>query len=329
MRKILLSVAVLLISIFMILSCEKNSTESTVNIPEVTTADVSEITDTTAKCGGTIISDGGATVTARGVCWSTDQTPTVADNKTIDETGAGSFTSNITGLTAETTYYVRAYATNSAGTGYGSATSFTTEEALQTGTVTDIDGNTYQTVKIGDQWWTAENLKVTHYRNGDAIPNVTDNTEWSNLTTGAYCNYDNDDNNADTYGSLYNWYAVNDRRNIAPEGWHVPSDAEWQILIDYLGGEGVAGGKMKATGTTIWNSPNTGATNESGFSALPGGYRHDDEGYYNMCYDTYFWSSSGSSSRDAWYRNLDYDYSGVYRNYDYKRYGFSVRCVRD
>ncbi len=328
MRKQFLMMALLtFFFLLVIFSCEKNSTESSANVPEVTTAEVSAITDTTAQCGGTITSDGGATVTARGVCWSTDQTPKVSDNKTTNGTGAGSFTSNITGLTAETTYYVRAYATNSAGTGYGSAMSFTTIKP--TGTVTDIDGNTYQTVKIGDQWWMAENLKVTHYRNGDPIPNVTGDTEWKYLTTGAYCNYDNDANNATTYGRLYNWYAVNDSRNIAPTGWHVPSDAEWQTLLNYLGGSSTAGGKLKETGTSHWNSPNTGATNESGFSALPGGCRVRNGGYTNMGDYANFWSSTECSSASGWPRALSYGSSGVRRQYPDGQVGFSIRCMRD
>ncbi|MCK5148368.1 T9SS type A sorting domain-containing protein [bacterium] len=196
-------------------------------------------------------------------------------------------------------------------------------------TVTDIDGNVYRTVKIGDQWWLAENLKVIHYRNGDDIPNVTDNTEWQNLTTGAYCNYDNDLNNVVTYGRLYNWYAVDNSRNIAPEAWHVPTDAEWTTLTTYLG-ENLAGGKMKEIGTTHWSSPNTGATNESGFSALPGGARN----YYGIfehigSTTADFWSSTESSSYGAWYRNLDYNYSDVYRTSYVKEGGFSVRLIRD
>ena len=311
------------------LSCEKNPTESTADVPEVTTAEVIAVTSTTAQCGGTITSDGGATVTARGVCWSTGQNPSVADDTTNDVTGAASFTSNITGLTASTIYYVRAYATNIAGTGYGSVISFTTKEALQLGTITDVDGNTYQTVKIGDQWWMAENLKVTHYRNGDPIQNVTVDTEWVNLTTGAYCNYDNDADNSTTYGSLYNWYAVDDSRNISPEGWHVPSDAEWQTLVDYLGGDVVASGKMKETGTTHWTSPNTGATNESGFSALPGGCRHGDGTYGTVGNYVAFWSSTKYGSYGAWTRSLSYNNFGVYRSNYSRQSGLSVRCVRD
>jgi len=210
--------------------------------------------------------------------------------------------------------------------------SFTTKEIFP-GTITDIDGNVYQTVKIGNQLWMAENLKVTHYRNGDPIPNVTDNTEWENRKTGAYCNYDNNINNADIYGKLYNWYAVNDSRNIAPEGWHVPSDAECKTMVKYFGGEDVAGGKLKEAGTTHWKSPNTGATNESGFSGLPGGCRYGSgpyDTYDNMGNSAYFWSSPESNSYSAWYRGLRYDHSEVYRNYcSDKRYGFSVRCLRD
>ncbi len=295
--------------------------------PVLTTAAVTEITETTAQCGGTITSDGGATVTARGVCWSTSPTLTVADSKTSDGDGAGSFTSFITGLAASTTYYVRAYATNSAGTGYGSAISFTA--AAFSSTVFDIDDNVYQTVTIGSQVWMAENLKVTHYRNGDAIPNVTDSLTWVGLSTGAYCNYNNEEGHIAVYGRLYNWYAVDDSRNIAPAGWHVPSDAEWQTLVDYLGGYAIAGGKMKEEGTTHWNDPNTGATNESGFTALPGGDRYTHGNFSNMGHGAYFWSSTEYSSSLAWIRFVCCSLSDIARYNLYKHYGFSVRCVRD
>jgi uncharacterized protein (TIGR02145 family) len=208
-------------------------------------------------------------------------------------------------------------------------------------TVTDYDGNTYFTVKIGDQCWMAQNLKVTHYRNGDPIPNVTGDTEWSNHSTGAYCEYDNDPANVDTYGRLYNWYAVDDSRNIAPEGWHVPTDAELKQLEMYLGmsqaeADGTGwrgtdeGGKLKEAGTTHWLAPNTGATNESGFTALPGGLRYFDGLFTNLGNYAYFWSSTEFSGDFAWYRNLDYYGSQVGRYYYFdKHYGFSVRCVRD
>jgi uncharacterized protein (TIGR02145 family) len=296
-------------------------------LPVLTTASVSGITETTAECGGTITSDRGATVTARGVCWSMNATPTIANSKTTDGIGMGSFTSSITGLLDSMTYYVRAYATNSAGTGYGNTQSFTTESS--SGTVTDIDGNVYQTVTIGTQVWMAANLKVTHYRNGEDIPNVTNAAAWAALTTGGYCNYNNDVNNVATYGSLYNWYATVDSLNIAPTGWHVPTDAEWQTLSDFLGGDAVAGGKMKEAGTTHWVSPNTGATNESGFSALPGGFRDNGGACYGMSYSTRFWSATESSSSYAWDRSVGCYGSGISRGSDGKKEGFSVRCVRD
>lgn len=200
-----------------------------------------------------------------------------------------------------------------------------------TGTVTDIDGNTYLTVRIGDQWWMAENLEVTHYRNSDPIPNVTDPGAWHGLTTGAYCEYANDIANVAVYGRLYNWYAVEDSRNIAPEGWHVPTDADWQILTDCLGGNEIAGGKMKETGTTYWASPNIGATNESGFTGLPGGFRSGEVGstYLGMAYNAYFWSSTESDSNNGRFRYLYYDNSYSYRSDVNKRFGLSVRCVKD
>jgi len=196
-------------------------------------------------------------------------------------------------------------------------------------TVRDIDGNVYETVTIGTQVWMAENLKVTHYRNGDSIPNVINNTEWSNLTTGAYCNYDNNKTNADTYGCLYNWYTVSDNRNIAPGGWHVPSDGEWQILVSYLGSDSVAGGKMKEIGTTHWNSPNTGATNESGFFALPGGFRDYHGNFDYIGTHAYFWSSTEEYFNKSWGRKLVYSSSEVIRGSGYMYAGHSVRCVKD
>jgi uncharacterized protein (TIGR02145 family) len=295
--------------------------------PNVTTADVGEIMQTTAQCGGTVVSGGGAAVTARGVCWSTNQTPTVADAKTTDGTGLGGFVSALTGLAATTTYYVAAYATNGVGTGYGGIKSFTTTDSM--GTVTDIDGNTYRTVKIGNQWWMAENLEVTNYRNGDPIPNVSDSAAWAGQTAGAYCNYNNDVANVAAYGRLYNWYVMTDSRSMAPEGWHLPSDAEWQTLINYLGGNAAAGWKMKEAGTAHWLPPNTG-TNECGFTALPGGYRGTLYGIFgDLGNYACFWSTTAVSSTYGWYRSISYDNPTVDHYDSRKHYGFSVRCVKD
>ena len=196
--------------------------------------------------------------------------------------------------------------------------------------VTDIDGNFYWTVLIGDQLWMAENLKVTHYGNGDEILYVTNNDDWLDTLYGTYCYYNNDINNKDIYGNLYNWYAIDDERGLAPSRWRVATNDDWWILIDYLGGSSVAGGKMKETGIVHWDSPNTGATNESGFTALPAGYRYYVDGdSYDIGTSSFFWSSTESDSWNAAGRRL---YAGS-TNINYFRglpkiYGFPVRCVR-
>jgi len=189
--------------------------------------------------------------------------------------------------------------------------------------VKDIDGNIYKTIKIGNQWWMAENLKVTHYRNGDEIPCLTDDDKWDN-NNGAYCYYNNDSSNIRKNGMLYNWFAVNDSRKIAPKGWHIPSDEEWQVIVDYLGGDTLAGGKMKSIGTI------EGDLNENGFSALPGGYRYNHGTFDGIGTNSYFWSSTESSGGNAWYRYLYYGNSVVYRDDSgWKQGGYSVRCVKD
>lgn len=195
-------------------------------------------------------------------------------------------------------------------------------------TLADIDGNVYKTVEIGKQIWMAENLKVTRYRNGDEIPNVKDCSAWAGLSSGARCAYDDREYKADVYGYLYNWYAVSDGRKIAPSGWHMPTDEEWQTLVDYLGGENVAGGKMKETGTSHWKRLNTGATNVSGFSGLPGGYLSDGSFYY-LGIDASFWSATEYGADIAWSRYLCYGNSRVYRQSCIKLNGFSVRLLRD
>lgn len=197
-------------------------------------------------------------------------------------------------------------------------------------TVTDIDGNTYQTTKIGSQRWIKENLKVTHYRNGDAIPHVTDDSTWIRLTTGAYCCYENDPANGETYGILYNWHAVNDARGLAPEGSHIATDADWIEIIDYLGGADIAGGKMKKTGTTYWTDPNTGASNSSGLSMLPGGLRSDLSGDFSgMESSAFFWTATEQNSVDAVACKLIYNNAGIGKGETDKRKGLSIRCVKD
>ncbi|MBA7528679.1 hypothetical protein ES705_20867 [subsurface metagenome] len=193
--------------------------------------------------------------------------------------------------------------------------------------VTDYDGNYYNIVEIGSQVWMAENLKTTKYNDGTAIPLVTDPTTWINLTTPGYCWYDNNEANyKNTYGALYNWYTVNIGK-LCPTGWHVPTDAEWSTLIDYLGGESVAGGKLKETGTIHWNSPNTGATNETGFKALPGGLR--SVAFYDIGYYGRWWSATEQDAASAWIRVLANGNGIVFSSNNGKSAGFSVRCLRD
>src|ERR1035437_7888307 len=309
MKKLLLP----FLFILLFTSCKKPKT----NPATLTTTAASAITATTATSGGNITSNGGSTITARGVCWNTSVSPTIANSKTIDGTGTGIFASSITGLTAGTIYYIRAYATNSAGTAYGNELNFTTISSIPS-------------VTICSQVWMLKNLDVSTYRNGDLIPKVTDPTAWSALTTGAWCWYNNDSaTNASTYGKLYNWYAVNDPRGLAPTGWHVPSDAEWTTLITCLGGDAVAGSAMKETGTTHWTSPNTGATNSSGFTGLPGGGRNNDGTFGLVGNAGYWWSSSENDTPGAWARYLYYDDGDIDRTNYNKPYGFSVRCLRD
>lgn len=183
-------------------------------------------------------------------------------------------------------------------------------------------------ITICNQVWMQKNLDVDRYRNGDLIPQVTDPSVWSSLTIGAWCYYNNDAANGTTYGKLYNWYAVNDPRGLAPVGWHVPSDAEWTTLTTCLGGEPVAGGKLKST--SLWNPPNTGATNSSGFAGLPGGYRFYNNGSFNEIGDaSNWWSSTAYNSSYSWVRGLNYSTLNVFGGYSVKSIGSSVRCVRD
>jgi len=207
-------------------------------------------------------------------------------------------------------------------------------------TVTDVDGNIYRAVAIGDQAWMAQNLRTTRYSDSTTIAHVTDDRAWTQLGAGAWCNYDNEPANEAIYGKLYNWYAAANPK-ICPQGWHIPTDAEWQQLelvlgmaadevnaTDYRGGVQQVGGKMKAT--TLWQSPNTGATNESGFSGLAGGFRSSLDGSFDLLgFNGYWWSASKSVADSAWGRYLNFGGAGVGK-YDFdERDALCLRCVRD
>ena len=280
------------------------------------TSPITAITNISAMSGGNVISDGGIGLTARGVCWSVFPGPTVGGWSTNNGTGIGAFTSNITGLSPNTVYYVRAYATNPIGTGYGTEVNFTT---TNTGTTT-----------ICSQIWMDRNLSVSSYQNGDPIPLVTNSTTWASLTTGAYCYHNNDPASEALYGKIYNWYAVNDPRGLAPVGWHVASLSEWTSLASCLGGTAVAGGPLKETGTLHWASPNTGATNSSGFTALPGGYRANT-GTYSSVPGTLinWWTSTQVNSTDAHLRAVVNNAANLEIITYVKEGGAYVRCVKD
>jgi uncharacterized protein (TIGR02145 family) len=320
-------------------------TTTAVVVPTLTTTEVTGVTYNTAATGGNITDDGGGAVTARGICWATTLNPIIgATNTTTNGTGTGVFVSNITGLTDGTNYYVRAYATNSAGTAYGNQQLFTTVH--QTGTLTDNDGNTYRTVKIGNQWWMAQNLATTKYNDNSSIPNLTLDADWiaENGTAGhngAYCWYNNDGTTyKPLYGAIYNWYAVN-TGNLCPTGWHVPSDLEYQTLELFLGmAPGTNPGEVGAwedrgtdqgtqmKNTTGWASGQNG-TNTSGFSALPGGYRFGVDGTFQaLNQQSYWWASDQVDAATAFYRRLDGPLTTVYRMGVLKSAGKYVRCIK-
>jgi len=409
--------------------------------PTVTTEVITSITDNSAVSGGNVTDDGGSSVTAKGICWSTSQNPTIADSNTNDGTGTGSFVSNLTGLAGNTTYYVRAYATNSLGTAYGNQLNFTTDEELVitvtsptnqshwvgeesrlitwtdniTGNVNielfkggsieasiasdvtgnsydwtipntltegidytikvssvdngsifdfsedfeivmpleDIDGNKYKLIKIGVQWWMAENLKTTRYSNSDPLLDGTGVGDISgNYTAKYYFAYNDVAGNVDTYGRLYTWAAAMDgatgsdtnpsnRQGVCPTNWHIPSDAEWKEMEMHLGmsptdanADGLRGtdqgGQLKEAGTTHWNSPNSDLNNSSGFTALPGGYRNDNPGNFSGLNTLgHFWTSAAAAGNDSWYRELSFNTDQIIRDKWLKNFGRSVRCVKN
>ena len=317
------------------------------NLATLTTTAVSAIAETTAISGGNITNDGGSLITQRGVCYSTSPLPTTANTSTISGSGVGSFTSNFIGLTANTTYYVRAYASNSVGTAYGNELTFTTNAGgggivSNPGAGVTFDGYIYASIVLGNgQEWMAENLRTTVYANGDAIPEQTNSNYWGLLQTPAWAYYNNSEQLDSPFGKLYNWYTVADTRNVCPAGWHIPSDPEWNQLIEYLdplispdtlGAQStIAGSKMKSMGTQYWQAPNTDATNESGFNALPGGERQGDglNDFIQLNSNGHWWSSSLTNSGSAWYRSLSFDDGHIYRWYSTKRDGKSLRCLRD
>jgi uncharacterized protein (TIGR02145 family) len=314
------------------------STEPPAGVPELTTTPVSSITGTTAKSGGTIISEGGSPITAKGICWSPSSNPTTSDNCTNVGSGSAAFESTMTGLEQQHKYYVMAYAINASGTGYGNEIVFTTKFDCGTRLTDPRDEKTYLTVQIGDQCWMAENLNVGDYITGMKIPG-------NNSVIEKHC-YNDNEANCDLYGALYRWNEMMDHTEIemttgiCPKGWHIPSDFEWKILekelgmsqetADSTGWRGTdEGGKLKAAGTTYWEDPNAGATNSSLFTALPAGHVDPDGNFTGLGYNTSYWTSTLIIDTQCWRRYLDNNESRIYRIDGNRTWGASVRCVKD
>lgn len=301
-------------------------------LPILTTNTITTLTNfSSIITGGNITDNSGLNVSVRGVVWSTNPSPTTSlSTKKTNGDGNGSFSSTITSLSPATTYYIRAYATNSRGTAYGNELVYKTQSIFSNGNgVTDICGNTYPTIIINGKEWTKKNLDVCKYRNGDIIPQVQDLSQWGKLTTGAWCYYENKNENGTSYGKLYNGYALTDSRGIAPTGWHIPKNTEWDSLILYLGGKNVASGKLREIGTSHWLQNPTNTTNESGFTALPSGniiLEGTSYQYYYLGSNFTFWVKN--TPNNNYYSNSISLFSVEFHD-DNPRRGHAIRCVKD
>ena len=297
-------------------------------IIQLTTAEITNITGTSANSGGNITDNGGLEITARGVCWSENSNPTLNDSYTIDGVGSGIFISDITGLEKGTVYFVKAYAINAVDTSYGNTQTFTTEAPDGPGAeVIDIDGNIYSTVWIGGQNWMAENLKTHTYNN--SVPIELNYHEWDVTTTGAYTWYDNSSTNEDSLGCLYNWYAV-ETNNLCPDGWHVPSVEEWNQLRDYVGSQGYSGEEgtaLKSINGWWFNNSSIEGVDAFGFNAGPTGYRSDD-GVFSSPWSTYFWTNEGGAS-SAESKYISHLSSELNETGSAIKKGYSIRCIKD
>ena len=270
--------------------------------------------------------NGGKTVTQRGIVYSTTENPTTLNDKILSGTGIGEFSITITGLTQKTTYFVRAFASNEVGTAYSNQIKLTTNTASTT--ISDIEGNTYNTINIGNQIWMTSNLSTSRFRNGVYIPYILNSTQWATTKSPALSFYNHDNNFESNYGKQYNWYAVADPQGLCPIGWHIPSNNEWTILSDFLGGLNVAGGKMKATGTQFWSFPSNG-NNSSGFTGLPGGFRNVDGTFGILGYNGFWWSATDENEQKAFNRSIIYTDNVLSVGSSSKNQGFSVRCLKD
>jgi uncharacterized protein (TIGR02145 family) len=327
----LINLIYLVIIALTLYSCEKTEPENA----SISTAAVKNITASSAESGGIISSDGKLPVLYRGTCWGKNQNPTLLDSYSTDSIGVGSYSSKIIDINAGCKYYARAYFINSNDTVFGNQIEFTTSNYITFnsdkvyGSVTDIDGNVYKTITIGTQTWLAENLKTTHFQNGETISNETDLSKWGDfqISTSAYCWYKNDISNKDIYGAMYNWHAVSDIRNIAPAGWHVASVEDWQTLSQHLGGYNFGNPlRENTTAHWLWNKSYF-TTNQTGFTALPvGKIASLPFGFMDNGELAYFWTKTGTlDGSSCIYVGSEIAIDMMAPNCR----GFSVRCVKD
>jgi uncharacterized protein (TIGR02145 family) len=306
------------------------------SIPIVETVSASKISSYSALVGGQIIDNGGNPIIEKGICWIiVPYLPTIKDNVSIDSSGVEIFKISIDGLLPGTNYNVRAYAKNTKGISYGNQITFKTSLSpkvfnteLNYGMMSDIEGNIYKTIKIGNQVWMAENLKTTKYKNGANIRYCGNWYNWwdsvHNWEGALYTKYENNDEISEIYGYLYSYAAIG--RGLAPEGWHIPSDNEWFELINYLGGEGNAGQMAKEVGLAHWLNPNLGANNISGFTGIPGGMFKQT--YLGMGILSAWWSAGHQRHYFILYNNrIDFQRFGT--DYQGKDAGLSVRCIKN
>ncbi|WP_162304415.1 fibrobacter succinogenes major paralogous domain-containing protein [Maribellus luteus] len=320
---------------FLVLSCEKeDKTETYIN-----TIEVQNITSYSAECTSEISGDESFPIVARGVCWGKNEQPTLGNSFSVDDGGFGASSSKITGLNANSLYYLRAYYRSETDTVYGNQIEFSTPDyilfnpELTYGTVTDIDGNEYKTIQIGDQTWIAENLKTTRYQNGDAITHETDLYKWGHfqIQTGAYIFYDNNESNKDVHGALYNWYAASDSRNIAPEGWRVPTVEDWKKLSDYISPfqNGYYGYKLRETTSAHWSfydPMRLASTNSTGFTAIPSGKAVSGKFMDLGAQYAYYWTGTGTQDGSSCiYLGEDIAIDFMQPN----ARGFSIRCIKN
>ncbi|WP_158614463.1 fibrobacter succinogenes major paralogous domain-containing protein [Ancylomarina euxina] len=309
-------------------SCKKDNNNTTT--PIISDSEIFSLSSNAVTIRSSFSSYGGSELTTQGICWGLMPSPTISNSKKVGGLSDSIMFCRIEGLIPNTKYYARAFATNVAGTSYGSDISFTSNN-----TVTDIDGNVYNTVTIGTQIWLVENLKATRYNDDTDIPLMNENSSWDVIDSPAYCLYDNNIANKDLYGALYNWPTVNSGK-LCPAGWHVPSDAEWTTLIDYLGGDYVAAEFLKTVGTN-WISPYSQANNYSGFCALPGGTSGTALGSFSgQGRVLVLWSSTIKYSRGDFGWNIIraiHENNRVQRDIFLSRAGalnfLSVRCIKN